>query len=349
MVSRYLLLICLFVASVVHGEEVIFDFSQSRTNQVPAGFISVVGGEGAPGKWTLVEDVAPSAFAPVTAKAQAATKLVLAQVSQEKIDEHFPMLVYTNVRSADFTFSTRFKCVSGEMEQMAGVIFRYEDPQNYYYVRASSKGNTFRFFKVVGGQRSAPIGPEMPIPAGEWHELKVQMDGNMIKCFLNGKQAIPTMTDNSLASGFVGFWTKSDSVSYFTDARLEYKPMEPFAKKLLRDMLEKYPRVLGMRIYATPPGKKEMEVVATTRDEELGMLGGTAEKGVRDTDSPFFGQLTNGVVVTLPLHDRNGDIVGALRVEMKSFFGQTEENAVSRALPIAKDMEMRIIEARLLF
>jgi DNA-binding IclR family transcriptional regulator len=55
------------------------------------------------------------------------------------------------------------------------------------------------------------------------------------------------------------------------------------------------------------------------------------------------------VVVTLPVHDRNGEVIAALRVEMKSFFGQTENNALARALPIAKEMERRIVEARDLF
>jgi hypothetical protein len=55
------------------------------------------------------------------------------------------------------------------------------------------------------------------------------------------------------------------------------------------------------------------------------------------------------VVVTLPLHDRNGEVIAALRVEMKSFFGQTEDNAVARARPIAQDMERRIVEAKDIF
>jgi len=43
----------------------------------------------------------------------------------------------------------------------------------------------------------------------------------------------------------------------------------------------------------------------------------------------------------MPLRDRNGDIVAAVRVTMKSFPGQTEENAVVRAMPIVKEMQQR--------
>jgi DNA-binding IclR family transcriptional regulator len=44
----------------------------------------------------------------------------------------------------------------------------------------------------------------------------------------------------------------------------------------------------------------------------------------------------------MPLHDRNGDSIAAVRVKMKSFPGQTEENAVVRAAPIVRDMQDRI-------
>jgi hypothetical protein len=48
----------------------------------------------------------------------------------------------------------------------------------------------------------------------------------------------------------------------------------------------------------------------------------------------------------MPLHDRNGDTVAAVRVLMRSFKGQTEQNAIARALPIIKGMETRIRSAR---
>jgi len=42
-------------------------------------------------------------------------------------------------------------------------------------------------------------------------------------------------------------------------------------------------------------------------------------------------------------------VIAALRIELKSFFGETEKNAVARAMPIAKNMEKGIVEAKDLF
>ena len=335
-------------ALALRAEELRFDFSKSQ--ELPAGFYSTVTGEGKPGIWRIVEDEVPNELTALTPGAPQPKRAVLAQLSRDITDEHYPILVYTNEVFGDFTFKVKVKCVGGVIEQMAGVVFRYQDEQNYYYVRASAKGNTFRFFKVVGGQRAAPIGPEMEIPAGVWHELAVECKGNQIKCFLNGKQAIPDLTDNSFVSGKIGFWTKSDSVSHFGDAQITYTPREPYVKAVLRDLKERYPRVLALRVYGKTPEKPDLRVMASTEEAEVGQAGGKVEEQIFEMDTPFFGRLKrNEVVVTLPVHDRNGDVIAALRVEMKSFPGQTENNALARALPIAKEMERRIVEARDLF
>ena len=326
--------------------EIFFDFGSSNAL---SGFHSTVTGEGKPGLWRVIDDEVPGSIPAITANAPIPKKSVLAQLSRDMADEHYPILVYTNETFGDFTFTTRLKCVSGVVEQMAGIVFRYQDEQNYYYVRASAKGSTFRFFKMVDGQRSAPIGPEMPIPAGVWHDLTVECKGNKIRILFNNQPVIPELTDNSFASGKIGFWTKSDSVSHFTDARLAYTPREPFVKVLLRDIHRKYPRVQALRVYGKTTENPTLRVMASTDESELGQPGGNVEAQIFEQDTPFFGRLKTGVVVTLPVHDRNGEVVAALRVEMKSFLGQTENNALARALPIAKDMERRIVEAKDLF
>lgn len=43
-----------------------------------------------------------------------------------------------------------------------------------------------------------------------------------------------------------------------------------------------------------------------------------------------------------PLRDRNGEPIAAVRVTMTTFLGQTEQNALQRALPIVKYMQARV-------
>ena len=306
----------------------------------------MVSGTGKPGDWKIVEDEIPAALTPLSPNApKTGKRYVLAQLSQDSTDEHFPVLICEKETFGDFTLTTRFKCVSGSVEQMAGIAFRIQDEKNYYVVRASALGNSFRFYKFANGERSAPIGPQVQIPLGVWHEMSIECKGNQIRCSLNGKELIPTLTDNSFAKGKIGFWTKSDSVSYFVDTKLNYTPRVPLVQTVINDMMERYPRVVGLKIFSSNSAK-ELRVIASNDETEVGESAKKVEQDVIATGINYYAKSKETVSVILPLRDRNGETVAALRVILKPFPGQTESNALGRALPIAKAIEARIVSVK---
>jgi hypothetical protein len=252
------------------------------------------------------------------------------------------LLIYEGDIIDDFTLTTRFKTVKGVAEQMAGIAFRIQNATNYYVVRASSLGNNLRFYKVLNGERGPVIGPSVPIPGGEWRELTVECKGNAIRCLLDGKELI-TATDkvNPFMSGKIGFWTKSDSVSYFADTRLIYKRHEAPAQALVREVLKEYPRLLGLQVYILGDDRKTTRLLASKNTNEVNQVGGKVERDVIEQGTPYYGKEKALVSVVLPLRDRNGDPVAAVRVMMNTFAGQTEQNAFARAMPIVRDMQKR--------
>lgn len=320
-----------------------FDFSAVRENQPPNGFRSAVTGEGKPGDWRVIADEVPPLLPRLSPQAPVvSTRAVLAQVSQDPTDEHFPLLIFEGDTYADFTFTARFKTVRGTQEQMAGIAFRIQDEANYYVLRASSLGGTFRFYKIVNGQRGQPIGQNIQIPGGIWHEIGVECKGNQIRCFLNGTHAIPTLSDSSFSNGKVGFWTKSDSVSYFADAKVVYTPREPPAQSLVRSMCDKYDRLIGMQVYVTGKEPATTRMVGSKDSKEVGKSGGEAEWDVIKNGTTYYGKERKSVSVVMPLRDQNGEIIAAVRVIMTTFTGQTEKNAIERAAPIVREMQKRI-------
>lgn len=326
----------------VFGAERVFDFTESPTDQTPTGFRSLVAGKGKPGEWKIVMDEVPPLLAPLTDKAPVITRrAVLAQLSQDPTDEHFPILFFDGETYGDFTLTTRFKIVSGALEQMAGVVFRAQDEKNFYVVRASALGSNFRFYKVVGGERGTIIGPEIQIPKGVWHELTVECHGNQIRCRLDGKEEIPPITDNTFSAGKVGFWTKSDSVSYFSDTKITYTPREIPAQAIVRGMIKKYPRLVGLKVYALND-RGEPRLIASKDEKEVGQPGSETEKDVITHGNIYYGKGRETVAVVMPLRDRNGDSIAAVRVVMKTFLGETEQNALNRARPIVKEMQASV-------
>ena len=327
------------------GAERVLDFGQ-RSGPLSASFRSVVTGAGAPGDWQIVQDDLPSAFSSITSRSPVSSKqAVLAQLSRDPSDEHFPLLIFDEQTFDDFKLTTHFKMVEGRAEQMAGIAFRIQDEKNYYILRASALGNTFRFYKFVNGQRSVPIGAELSIPAGTWHEMGIQCQGNLIGCFLDGKQVIPTLTDNSFTQGKIGFWTKSDAVTHFGRTTIVYTPRQPPAQEIVNKVLKDNPRLAGLTIYGTTREDAALRVVGSTDPALMGQPAQVIEKDVLARDSIYYGKGHNTALVSLPLHDRNGEAVGLVRVTLNSFKGETQKTAITRAALIVRQIEARIRSA----
>jgi hypothetical protein len=338
--------LALLLALPVLGAELKIDFSNSTVNETPAGFQSALAGGGAQGDWKIVMDELPSAFAPLTPQASNAPAMtqhaVLAQLSQDPTDERFPMLIYNKETFDDFKLTTQFKVVSGVAELMAGIVFRYQNPSNFYVIRASALGHNIRFYKVVNGVRGNLLGPEMDIATNIWHTLAIQCQGNQFMFWLDGHLAMPPLNDNTFADGKIGFWTKSDAVSYFGDTTITYTPRVPMAQSLVDGMMQKYPRILKLRIY-TLDAKGKPQIIASNDPKEIGQLGGDAEKGAITAGTVYFGRGKGFVAVTMPLNDRNGDAVAAVRVETKSFFGETQDIAVDHSRDLVKEMQKQVV------
>jgi hypothetical protein len=240
-------------------------------------------------EWKIVMDDVPPILAPLTpAGASAYKQPVLAQVSRDRTDERFPMLVYDEETFGDFTLTTKFKIVDGQAEQMAGIAFRVQDEKNYYYIRASALGSTFYFFKIVNGQRFAPIGNNLTIAKGIWHDFAIECKGSRIRALLDGKEAIPSLDDPSFSTGKIAFWTKSDSVAHFADTQISYKPREILAQTLVNDALKKYPRLVGLKIYAAATNDAPMRVVGSMDTKELGEIAPSEAEEVLVRDKGYF-------------------------------------------------------------
>ncbi len=339
-------LVLLFVCSMVRlgGAELYVDLLKTSPQGLPVGFVQAHGGGGRTGVWKVIEAEFPLKLETFSGKgASTALRPVLAQTSEDLTDERFPMLIYDLDIFQDFTLSTRFKLVRGVIEKMAGLVFRYQDSENYYYIRASSIGSSIAFFKVVRGVRGQPIRVETAIPAGEWHSLSVEATGNRFRFLLNDKEVLPELTDNTFSSGKIGFWTKSDSVSYFADTQVRYQPRVITAQKLLDQLKQDFPRVLGLKIFAPRELGGEASVIAALEPSDLKEPEDAAVHDCIQHAKTYYAKNKHVVTVTLPLRDRNGDPVAAVRVSMKTFAGQTQKTVLARSLPFTHFLQQRIL------
>ena len=191
-----------------------WDFEAGPEGKPPPGFSFGRTGSGRPGQWVIkaVAD-APSG------------KQVLAQVDGDKTDFRFPVAMAKEVSLADLRLSVKCKPVSREVDQACGLLFRYQDENNYYVTRANALEGNVRLYKVVNGNRQQFAGWDGPVTRDVWHELRVEAQGNHFTIFWNGQPVIDAHDTTFSQGGRVGLWTKADSITYFDDLKVE--PLEP--------------------------------------------------------------------------------------------------------------------------
>lgn len=324
---RVILSVFFVAAATAFAAERNFDFTKLPAGPAPTNFLSAITGDGAPGTWKIVEHNG---------------KRALTQMDLVTTDEHFPILMLNDDIFTDFSVTVHFKIVGGEKEQMAGLAFRAKDERSYYVIRVSALGNNVRFYKFLGGLRSTPVGPDVRISRDEWHGLTVVCEGNKIYSYLDGKEAIPMITDTSFIKGKIGLLTKSDAQVLFSDLHIEYTPHLPFAQGLVKEMMEKYPKkkLVGMKIYTMQADKPR--VIAASDAKEMNTEGGEFEEKTLKGANGFCTKTKNEIDILLPLRDRNGEVTAAVKFQLKPFPGETQDAAWGRCKPIQEAMEDRM-------
>jgi hypothetical protein len=210
-VSVSLALVLIGVTVVVHGATRKVDFSDSAVGQPPKGFdFGLTAQAGAPGKWIV--------------QAEGDNKY-LAQVDPDNTRSRFPVAVITDVTAADVDVSVRFKPVSGRVDRAAGLVWRFQNEDNYYIVRANALENNVVLYKVEKGKRTdLPVkgegrtyGKKAQVPSGQWSTLRVVAAGPRFEVHFNGSKLYEVEDGTFSQAGKVGVWTKADSVTQFDD------------------------------------------------------------------------------------------------------------------------------------
>jgi Domain of Unknown Function (DUF1080) len=194
------------------GQSFAYNFDGENAGTMPAKFHGASTGKGAEGKWVVIADAtAPS------------KPNVIAQTSADTTDYRFPLLIADEGSFKDLELSVKFKAVSGKVDRAGGLVFRLQDANNYYLVRANALEDNYTLYHVVAGNRREFAGASFKVTSGEWHELRVECIGNKIICYYDGAKKIEATDGTFKDAGKIGLWTKADSVTYFDDLKVTAK------------------------------------------------------------------------------------------------------------------------------
>jgi len=192
----------------------LIDFESDKVGQAPAMFSFALTGSGRPGVWVVRKD-----------DVAADRGNVLAQTDADRTSYRFPVAVFNDVTTKDADISVRFRPVSGGGDQAAGLVWRYQDANNYYIVRANALEGNVVLYKVENGKRTdLPVkgsgrtyGKKADVPKNQWSQMGVTVRGPLFTVSLNGQGLYEVEDTTFAAPGKIGVWTKADSVTHFDD------------------------------------------------------------------------------------------------------------------------------------
>jgi len=124
--------------------------------------------------------------------------------------------------------------VAGFIDQAGGIAFGIQNIGNYFVFRLNSLEDNLVLFEYVNSRRIERQSVSKPLEAGRWYQLKVHIEDRELTVFIDDESVMTYAADRSLA-GYVGLWTKADSVTWFKNFQLwGYGAGE--SQDLLKDM-----------------------------------------------------------------------------------------------------------------
>ena len=190
-------------AAPARAELSVCNFDALPLGAALVGFRSEVTGAGPPGTWRIEQD--------------GIANRVLSQLSSDATDNRFPLCTVDGFEERDVSVSCRFKTISGQVDQAAGMVVRFANERKYYVVRANALEDNVRLYHVVDGKRTQFAGVAATVSPGEWHALRLDARGSRFEVFFDGKSLFTADDTTFPDAGRVGLWTKADSVTWFDD------------------------------------------------------------------------------------------------------------------------------------
>lgn len=139
---------------------------------------------------------------------------VLAQTAET---QPWAVAILEDRKFDDVDVTVRFRPISGKEDASGGIVIRARDGRNYLLARANALENNFRLYTMIDGQRRVIASTKVTEPKlGEWHAIRVVARGTKVQAYLDDALLLDH-DDRTFTGGYIGLWTKADSVTEFAD------------------------------------------------------------------------------------------------------------------------------------
>jgi hypothetical protein len=157
---------------------------------------------------------------------------VLVQSSGSAGPFDFPMAIFDRDICSDGDLSVKFRIDPNRSSRTAGLVWRYQDPNNYYLLHFSVEARNIALFRMQNGKATpVPVAGVTPatfivpheIRPGQWYVAKVIFRGTKFRILFGNRRLFEAEDAGILAPGKTGVWTKGRTTASFDDFRIDKK------------------------------------------------------------------------------------------------------------------------------
>jgi len=127
---------------------------------------------------------------------------------------YFPIAIARESAVSDAVVQVDVQPVSGSIDRAGGLVFGLMNVGNYFVLRINALEDNFNLFEFIHDKRFQRATVHQKIETGGWYRIKAEISGHTLKGYLNDVLLIEYTAERPL-NGFVGLWTKADSVTCF--------------------------------------------------------------------------------------------------------------------------------------
>ena len=210
-----------------------YDFLEPERTDAPANFFLITGEwkNSTPGMETGILQDGSRFVSSISIGVTQTMARFMGKRYQEFLDNveaycYFPLIIAKESNMGDGRAEVRAKPLAGTIDQAAGLAFAIRDWANYFVFRINGLEDNAVLFEFRNGKRFERQSVEIPIHRDQWHRLRIETQGLRIRVFLNDQQLMEYQAERSL-TGYLGLWTKADSVTLFKDFTMHPQDGQP--------------------------------------------------------------------------------------------------------------------------
>ena len=194
------------VDSLFINSDFLTNFDTIKTHSIPSGWFTAVTGNNEAGKWAIIDEQNGKS---------------IGQISDKSSGYLFNLLILKQLDLKNLAISLKIKAIAGKEDQGGGIVWRYQNADNYYIARANPLESNFRLYKVINGNRMQLKSYNLPVTAQIWHNISIVHNESLIRCYFDGQLFIETKDSSINKAGKIGFWTKADAQTNFDDLKIK--------------------------------------------------------------------------------------------------------------------------------